>query len=190
VAFLAVTALVGPASAEQELDFRTPAPGVPFVIVTPGGSQNIQVCASKKLLDQLTLWPGQPIVADLTWYPPKTQGDWPVAGGEHLPRKIKLLDGMWIDGKLCSETVYAKYQDFPVPGYWEVDLSLRAPVKKYGSDMLNVGGGKRTIRVDAVFKKPSSPGTVTTKPGGPVLPPAGQGQDSGSGSGGRSPARR
>jgi hypothetical protein len=175
-----LAAAASTARAEQGLDFRTPTSGVPFFVVKPGGAQNIQVCATKQFLDQLLLWPDAPIVADLTWYSHKTSG-WPSA--DTLPRKIKLIPGMWLDNntKLCSETVYAKHGDFPHTGGWDVTVSLQGTPKKFGTGTYTLGGGKRTLRVDPPTYKPAPPGNVKAVPGAIVVPPAGSGDQQQSG---------
>jgi hypothetical protein len=182
-AVLLVAAAATGGHAEQGLDFLTPAPGVPFFVVKAGAAQNIQVCATKAFLDQLVLWPGAPIVVDLTWQPMSPPA-WPKP--DTLPRKAQLV--MWLPGntKFCSGSVLAKHEDFPHTGGWQLAVSMQGTPKKLGMGTYTLGGGTRTIRVDPPTYKPLPPGSVKAAPGPIVAPPAAGGGQSGTG--GRLPA--
>jgi hypothetical protein len=164
-----------PAAAEQELQFRTPVPASSgpnaFVILKPGGVQNVQSCATQNLLDQLNLWPGQPVMVEYTW---KAVGSsLPNTGWagqkESLPLKSQLVIPISQEKKLCTAPVNVKYDAFPSVGMWEVAVSMHAPVKKYNSQTMLIGGGLARIRVDGPAAKANQP--PSNVKAAPVLPP-------------------
>lgn len=165
-----------PAAAEQELQFRTPLPASSpnaFVILKPGGVQNVQSCATQNLLDQLNLWPGQPIMVEYTWKPVGSSWASPKSS---LPTKSQLVIPIASEKKLCTAPVDVKHDAFPTTGMWEVAVSMHAPVKKYNSQTMLIGGGLARIRVDGPSVKANQPpGNVKAAP---VVPPPPKGDSS------------
>jgi hypothetical protein len=171
-----------PAAAAQELDFRTPVPissgANVFVILKPGGVQNVQSCATQHLLDQLSLWPSQPVMVQYTWKPVGSSWATPTSS---LPTKSQLVVPIASEKKLCTAPVAVKYDAFPATGMWQVVVSMNAPVKKYNSQTMLIGGGTARIRVDAPSVKANQPPTAVKA--APVLPPKPPQDERGTGAG-------
>ncbi len=166
---------VSPAFAEQDLHFRAPQPvsSVPFTGLLPGKTVSLQACAKKTLLDQLNLWPGAPVMVEYTWKKtgtPLSYAPWP-GQKEALPLKRQLV--IWLDNntEFCTAGESLKSENFPDTGMWDVTVSMHAPVKKYGSNTMLIGGELARIRVDPpkVTVKPSATMKATPVP----VPPAG-----------------
>ncbi len=168
-----------PALAQTELGFRTPIPVSPaqpnsFVLLKPGGAQNLQFCATKRLLDQLLVPPGQRITVEYQWKLVDAPRSLAQAGTKTaLPVKDEL--SVWADNEtqLCSAGVVARYEAFPQPGTWEVSASVRAAAKQLGGKTVQFSGGLARIRVEPPAQAPAA--ATEPKPGPPpaVVPPPG-----------------